>query len=209
MFGITDPLTYVLGVIFIVLLPGPNSLYVLSVATRRGVRAGVAGAACVFLGDWVLMGLTIAGAATLLKAAPALFWVIKSVGAAYLCWIGLQLLVSALRPKAEQAGEAAQPDHPFSRALVISLLNPKAILFYLSFFLQFVDPAYPHQALTFLALGVILQFFSVLYLTALILVGARLAAAFRSHRRVASLTRGSVGTLFLGFGAKLATASLG
>lgn len=209
MFGITDPLTYVLGVVFIILLPGPNSLYVLSVATRQGPRAGFAGAAGVFLGDWVLMGLTIAGAASLLKAAPALFLVIKSVGAAYLCWMGLQLLRSAWRSGGEAGEPVAEAGHPFRRALVISLLNPKAILFYLSFFLQFADPAYPHHALTFLVLGAILQFFSVLYLTALILVGARLAAAFRSHRRVASVTRGSVGTLFLGFGAKLATASLG
>ncbi len=72
MFGITDLGTYVLGVIFIVLLPGPNSLYVLSVAGRRGVRAGYAGACGVFLGDTILMLLTAAGAASLLKAAPAL-----------------------------------------------------------------------------------------------------------------------------------------
>ena len=123
--------------------------------------------------------------------------------------MGLQLLRSAWRPSGEACEPVAEAGHPFRRALVISLLNPKAILFYLSFFLQFADPTYPHHALTFLVLGAILQFFSVLYLTELILVGARLAAAFRSHRRVASVTRGSVGTLFLGFGAKLATASLG
>jgi leucine efflux protein len=135
----------VLGVIFIVLLPGPNSLYVLSVATRRGVRAGC-GRSRRVPGRLGADGADHRRSSDPAEGRAGLFWVIKSVGAAYLCWIGLQLLVSALRPKAEQAGEAAQPDHPFSRALVISLLNPKAILFYLSFFLQFVDPAYPHQA---------------------------------------------------------------
>lgn len=215
MFGITDLGTYVLGVIFIVLLPGPNSLYVLSVAGRRGVRAGYAGACGVFLGDTILMLLTAAGAASLLKAAPALFLVIKSVGAAYLAWIGLQLLRSAWQQWCAVGGTQAAPEpqqdasRPFHRALVISLLNPKAILFFLSFFVQFVDPAYAYPAITFLALGAIVQFFSAVYLSVLILAGARLAAAFRAHRRAASVTSGSVGTLFLGFGAKLATASLG
>jgi leucine efflux protein len=214
MFGITDLGTYVLGVIFIVLLPGPNSLYVLSVAGRRGVRAGYAGACGVFLGDTILMLLTAAGAASLLKAAPALFLVIKSVGAAYLAWVGIQLLRSAWqqwRTPANAETSAPQEDtsRPFHRALLISLLNPKAILFFLSFFVQFVDPAYAYPAVTFLALGAIVQFFSAVYLSVLILAGARLAAAFRAHRRAASVTSGSVGTLFLGFGAKLATASLG
>ncbi|ASM77587.1 leucine export protein LeuE [Vitreoscilla filiformis] len=214
MFGITDLGTYVLGVIFIVLLPGPNSLYVLSVAGRRGVRAGYAGACGVFLGDTILMLLTAAGAASLLKAAPALFLVIKSVGAAYLAWVGIQLLRSAWQQwrgtvVASTSEPAADLSQPFRRALLISLLNPKAILFFLSFFVQFVDPAYAYPAVTFLALGAIVQFFSAVYLSVLILAGARLAAAFRAHRRAASVTSGSVGTLFLGFGAKLATASLG
>lgn len=214
MFGITDLGTYVLGVIFIVLLPGPNSLYVLSVAGRRGVRAGYAGACGVFLGDTLLMLLTAAGAASLLKAAPALFLVIKSVGAAYLAWVGIQLLRSAWQQwrgtvVASTSEPAADLSQPFRRALLISLLNPKAILFFLSFFVQFVDPAYAYPAVTFLALGAIVQFFSAVYLSVLILAGARLAAAFRAHRRAASVTSGSVGTLFLGFGAKLATASLG
>ncbi len=214
MFGITDLGTYVLGVIFIVLLPGPNSLYVLSVAGRRGVRAGYAGACGVFLGDTILMLFTAAGAASLLKAAPALFLVIKSVGAAYLAWVGIQLLRSAWQQwrgtvVASTSEPAADLSQPFRRALLISLLNPKAILFFLSFFVQFVDPAYAYPAVTFLALGAIVQFFSAVYLSVLILAGVRLAAAFRAHRRAASVTSGSVGTLFLGFGAKLATASLG
>ena len=149
-----------------------------------------------------------------LLAAPALFLAIKSVGAAYLAWVGIQLLRSAWQQwrgtvVASTSEPAADLSQPFRRALLISLLNPKAILFFLSFFVQFVDPAYAYPAITFLALGAIVQFFSAVYLSVLILAGARLAAAFRAHRRAASVTSGSVGTLFLGFGAKLATASLG
>lgn len=213
MLGITDLTTYVLGTIAIVLLPGPNSLFVLSVAARRGVKPGYAAAAGVFVGDAVLMTLAALGAASLLKAVPALFVGIKMVGAAYLAWVGVQLIVGAVR---RWRGELPPVDdgrldlsQPFRKALVISLLNPKAILFFVSFFIQFVDPAYPWPALTFLGLGAIAQAFSVIYLSVLIFAGARLAAAFAARRRLASSAASGVGALFLGFGAKLATASLG
>jgi len=213
MFGITELWTYVLGVVLVVLLPGPNSLYVLSVAVRRGVRAGYAGACGVFLGDAVLMLLTAMGAASLLRASPLLFGALKYIGAGYLSWVGLQLIIGAAkRWKAPDPAAAAAPadaSQPFRKALLISLLNPKAILFFLSFFVQFVDPAYAHPALSFLLLGAIAQGFSALYLSTLILAGARIAGAFRARRRTASALSSAVGALFLGFGAKLATASLG
>jgi leucine efflux protein len=213
MLGITDLSTYLLGTIAIVLLPGPNSLFVLSVAARRGVRPGYAAACGVFVGDTVLMTLAALGAASLLKAVPALFLVIKVVGASYLAWVGVQLLLGAIR---RWRGDAPAVDEgqldlsqPFRKALVISLLNPKAILFFVSFFIQFVDPAYPWPALTFLGLGTIAQVCSAVYLSVLIFAGTRLAAAFAAHRRAASAAASGVGALFLGFGAKLATASLG
>jgi leucine efflux protein len=188
-------------------------MFVLSVAARRGVRAGYAGACGVFLGDAVLMVLAALGAATLLKAVPALFLLIKLVGATYLGWLGIQLLRGALQrwrgqlPLAdERVTELAQP---FRKALFISLLNPKAILFFVSFFIQFVDPAYPRPGLTFLGLGLIAQACSAVYLSVLIFAGARLAAAFAARRRTASLATSGVGAVFLGFSAKLATASLG
>lgn len=211
-FGITDLWTYVLGTVFIVLLPGPNSLFVLSVAARRGVRAGYAGACGVFLGDAVLMTLSALGAASLLRMLPALFIGIKVVGATYLSWVGLQLLRGALRrwrgQEADAAASTLDLSQPFRKALLISLLNPKAILFFVSFFIQFVDPSFAHPGLTFVALGAIAQTFSALYLSVLIFSGARLAQAFAARRRTASLVSSGVGALFLGFGAKLATASL-
>jgi len=214
-FGITDFWTYVLGTIFIVLLPGPNSMYVLSVAAQRGVRAGYKGACGVFLGDAVLMVLSAAGVASLLKASPALFYVVKYIGAAYLGWIGFNMLRGALRnwsagTRGGQAAEAAPADqsNPFRKALVISLMNPKAILFFISFFIQFVDPAFDLPALSFGVLGLICQVFSFLYLTTIIFVGAKLAEAFRRRRRLSAGVSSGVGAMFIGFGAKLATATL-
>ena len=87
-------------------------------------------------------------------------------------------------------------------------MNPKAILFFVSFFIQFVDPAYPHAALSFCILGLIVQFFSALYLSALIFGGAHLAMQFRRRRRLSAVATGGVGGLFLSFSAKLAGATL-
>ncbi|MEV6932409.1 leucine efflux protein LeuE [Dactylosporangium sp. NPDC051485] len=212
MLGVTNPLTYVLGTAAIVLLPGPNSLYVLSVGARRGVRDGYRAAAGVWLGDAVLMTLSACGVASLLHAYPWLFGIVKYLGAAYLAYLGVRLVIGTLRRRRdpEQPTAVAEPkaDRPFRRALVISLFNPKAILFFVSFFIQFVDPGYPHPALSFLVLGTIAEVLSALYLTLLIFGGRFLAGQFRSRRRLAAGLTTLVGGAFLAFSVKLATASL-
>jgi leucine efflux protein len=215
-YGVTDIWTYALGALGIILLPGPNSLFVLSVATARGVKAGYHGAMGVFVGDAVLLTLTALGAASLLHTYPALFMVVKYAGAGYLTWLGLNLIRSAwvsLRTPAVNAPTPAalSPAHltdPFKRALLISLLNPKAILFLLSFFVQFIDLTYETPAVPFLILSAIVMAFSALYLSALIFAGVRLAQAFRQRQRLSAALSSAVGGLFVWFGAKLATASL-
>lgn len=214
-YGVTDLWTYVVGAIGIILLPGPNSLYVLSVATARGVRAGYQGAFGVFVGDVILLSLTALGAASLLRSNPAVFMVVKYFGAAYLSWVGLNLIWAAIqkwRSRDVAATSVAEPaanlQHPFKRALVISLLNPKAILFLLSFFVQFIDPGYETPAVPFLILSSIIMVFSALYLSALIFLGARLAEAFRARKRLTASLSSAVGGMFLWFGTRLATASL-
>jgi leucine efflux protein len=236
--GITNIWTYLLGTVAIILLPGPNSMYVLSVAARRGVRAGYAGACGVFIGDAVLMTLSAAGVASLLRAEPALFMIVKYAGAGYLCWIGVSMLRGAWRrwrhpaPSPASApgtpapgtpamsgatpatGEpeagvpATEERNPFRPALVISLLNPKAILFFISFFIQFVQPDYPHAWLSFLLLGTIAELVSAAYLTTLIFTGSYLASQFRRRRALSTALTTGVAAIFVGFAVKLATASL-
>ncbi|WP_052720288.1 leucine efflux protein LeuE [Actinoplanes rectilineatus] len=216
MLGITDFWTYVLGVVAIVLLPGPNSIFVLSVGARRGVRAGYQAAGGVLLGDAVLMILSASGVASLLRTYPALFLVVKYAGAAYLAWLGFGILRGAWdkwrsrsEPTAPPAEEPVDMRQPFRRAALISLVNPKAILFFVSFFIQFVQPGYPHPELSFLVLGAVVQFFSTLYLSALIFGGRYLAGQFRERRRLAAGAATGVGALFVGFSIKLATATAG
>jgi len=227
MLGTVDLPTFVLGALLIVLLPGPNSLYVLTVGARKGVRTGYRAACGVFLGDAVLLTLTAAGAASMLKRSPATFDAVKYLGAAYLAWLGFGMVRSAVKAwrqraaaaSAAQTAEAAEAaamaeaveaaERPFRRALVVSLLNPKAILFDLAFLTQFVSPHAAHPTEAFALLSTIVMLFSAGYLSVLIFTGHRLATAFRRRKRLAASMTGGIGSLFLGFALKLATASLG
>lgn len=204
-YGVLDVWTYLAGTAFIVLLPGPNSLFVLATGAGRGVRAGYQAAFGVFIGDSILMTLTAAGAASVLRLLPMVFIALKAAGAVYLTYLGIRLLMSAWRPAPAQVhAVAGGPGSPFRKALLLSLLNPKAILFLLSFFVQFVDPAYPHPALSFLILATILQICSAAYLSVLIFGGSRLAAAFRRRQGLARAGSGLVGVLFLWFAGRMA-----
>ncbi|MFH9650416.1 leucine efflux protein LeuE [Streptomyces anulatus] len=227
MLGVTDLPTYLAGLALIVLLPGPNSLYVLSVAARRGVRTGYTAAAGVWTGDTILMTLSALGAASLLQTTPLLFAIVKYAGAAYLTWMAIGMLraaVSLWRERhrrtaelvetvetadaVEASGATAPVERPYRRALVVSLINPKAILFLISFFVQFVDPGYAYPALSFLLLGTLLQLASFAYLSVLIFGGTRLAAAFRRRKRLSAGATSAAGVLFLGFAAKLSLSSV-
>ncbi|GGZ52149.1 leucine efflux protein LeuE [Streptomyces subrutilus] len=214
MLGVTDLPTYLAGLVLIVLLPGPNSLYVLSVAARNGVAEGYKAAAGVFTGDAVLMLLTAVGAGALLQGSPLLFTVVKFLGAGYLAWLAVGMMRAAVALWRDRTAHkealltGAEPEggaeRPYRRALLVSLFNPKAILFLLSFFVQFVDPGYAYPALSFLLLGTLSQLVSCLYLSMLILTGTRLSAAFRRRKRLSAGATTAAGVLFLGFAAKLA-----
>lgn len=213
MFGITDFWTYLAGVLFVVLIPGPNSLYIIALAAQHGARSAYRAAYGIFLGDTILMGLTVAGAASLLRTTPQLFVAFKLVGAIYLSWMGVKLLYTTVcklrQPEAAPPKEVPIQSHkPFTKALLISLLNPKAIFFFLSFFIQFVDPTYQYPILSFTLLGLVLQTFSMVYLSILIFSGVRLATLFRRGRWLAASANSAAGALFISFGIKLASTSI-
>lgn len=215
LYGITDINTFILGTIFVVLLPGPNSLYVITVASQRGIGPGYLGACGIFVGDAILMLLAATGAASLLYAAPTVFMLLQFAGAAYLAWLGFGLIRSGLtdwqtrnEPIATAPTTIRDLKHPFKTALIISLLNPKAIMFFISFFIQFVAPEYPYPALSFLILGTIVQISSALYLSILIFGGVQLAQTFRQLPLLAAVSKAAVGILFIGFGLRLALGSI-
>lgn len=216
MFGIVNPVSYLIGTVILILIPGPNSMFCLSMAAQHGARRAYRAVFGILLGDSLLILATVLGAGALLRLYPALFHGIKLAGGLYLAYIGYGLLRGAVRkwfaPPPAPAGlpaAAPQPErHIFKRALLLSLTNPKAILFLLSFFIQFVDPAYPHPALSFLLLALIMQGISFSYLNFLVLAGAKAARLFGRHRRLSAACMGATGLLFIGFAVSLWLAAI-
>ncbi|MCE7506803.1 leucine efflux protein LeuE [Polynucleobacter sp. IMCC30063] len=210
--GIVNFPTYLLGTIIIVLLPGPNSLYVLTISAQRGWRAGAWGACGIFLGDSVLMLAIALGVTSLLTASPMTFAVVRYVGAAYLAWLGWGLIrggvrrwpkAQALTPKDTFAAIRLAQLHPLWAALALSLTNPKAIFFFVSFFSQFVDPTFAYPSLSFFYLALVTQILSMAYLAMLIGTGQFFLHLFQTHLRWSAILWMMVGGLFIVFGIHL------
>lgn len=217
MFGITDLSAYIVGSILIILLPGPNSLYCLSVSAAHGVRKGYQTVAGIFLGDSILMLVTVMEVGSLLKLYPILFTGIKLLGGLYLMYLGIKLLLGAQQTFRHRAlltdakpKLVAAPIHQnfFNRALILSLTNPKAILFFLSFFVQFVEPTYPHPLVSFLVLAVILQIISFSYLSVMVFSGKNLSRRFSQSPRLIIASMSLTGLIFIGFAINLWLAQL-
>jgi leucine efflux protein len=209
--GIVHLPTYILGTIAIVLLPGPNSLYVLTATSQGNWRSGLWASLGIVVGDTILITAVVLGAASLLQNSPALFAGLRFIGAMYLLWLAWGLLQTAWQRYQRISHHQMQQFknarlmqmHPFLAALGLSLTNPKAIFFFVSFFTQFVDPAFANPALSFLYLAIILQLISISYLGALIWIGETLIRRFEHQSKWAALLWFGVGILFIFFALRL------
>ncbi|ENX07976.1 hypothetical protein F897_02383 [Acinetobacter variabilis] len=163
MFGITDLTTFIIGTTLIVLLPGPNSLYVMSIASRFGVKTGYMGALGVYTGDLILILCTALGAASLLHAFPVLFIALKIIGAVYLSYLGIKLIIAAYQtffPKQSSqrvqikkaTSETVESIQPFRTALTISVINPSNSIL-LVFFCAVCRSCLPLSGTDFCTLG--------------------------------------------------------
>ncbi len=216
--GVVDLWVYVLGAFVIVVMPGPNSLYVLKTAVVDGRAPAFAASCAVFAGDSLLMFASYVGVAALIAAHPEIFIWIKTLGAVYLAWIGAKIFWHTFAAgKKETAGsevnvsnaenggrKAAVPFSAFRTALILSLTNPKTILFFVAFFVQFIDASFHPTWIPYLTLATILQCFSVMWLMFLSTIGADLLRKLSRFSLAGKLGNTAMGSLFLGFAGKLA-----
>ncbi len=201
--GIHDPWTFVAAVVLFLALPGPGTFALLTASGRGGVRGGYTALAGLLLGDQVLMWLAVAGVAALLAAHPTLFRAVQYLGASYLVWVGIGLW----RARAARAPGAVAlvPGHYFRQGLLITLLNPKAIVFYMAFFPLFVDPATQRGLPTFATMAALIAVIGVAYCSLLILLGHALARRVGRHPRLGAGLRRAAGACLVGFGVRLGT----
>ncbi|WP_428775467.1 leucine efflux protein LeuE [Vibrio sp.] len=208
-FGVINIWTYLVGLVMIILTPGPNSMYVLKTASSYGIKNGYKAASGVLVGDAVLILLAYLGVASVIQASPLLFTVIRYLGATYLLYLGSKLIYHywIKRDQAQEASVVLKREKVFRKSLTLSLTNPKAILFYVSFFIQFIDYSFEHTWLSYLVLATILQVVSILYLSLLIFVGTSLTQMFKNNQSLSKIGNGLLGMLFMGFAARLASLS--
>jgi threonine/homoserine/homoserine lactone efflux protein len=200
MFGIADYWAFVIAVVVFLAIPGVGNLAIITSTGKGGITGGLAATLGVIVADQILMWLAVAGVAALLTANPALFGLVQYAGAIYLAWIGIRMIL--VKP-----GDAPvlnmQPHHFFRQAMLITLLNPKAIVFYMAFFPLFVDPARHQGLLTFGAMALTIAVLTFLYCLTVILITHFAADRMRASPRVAVWLNRIAGTILVGFGVKL------
>jgi len=205
-YGVVSYWSYFIGAIFIILVPGPNTFFVLKSSIAGGLKNGYVAASAVFIGDAILMFLAYAGVATLIKTTPVLFNIVRYLGALYLLWLGIKMLYSTFVSKTQNAGEHdVHKGDIFKRALILSLTNPKAILFYVSFFVQFIDVNSARPGMAFFILASTLEAVSVCYFSFLIISGSYVTQLVKTKKALAKLGNSLIGLVFVGFAARLAT----
>jgi len=201
MFGVADYWAFVVAVIVFLAIPGVGNLAIITSTGKGGIAGGLAATLGVIVADQMLMWLAVAGVAAVLTANPALFGLVQYAGALYLAWIGIRMIL--VKP-----GDAPvlrmQPRHFFRQAMVITLLNPKAIVFYMAFFPLFVDPAHHQGLATFGAMAATIATLTFLYCVTVITIVRFAADRMRASPRIAVWLNRVAGTMLVGFGVKLA-----
>ncbi|WP_198970596.1 LysE family transporter [Xylophilus sp. ASV27] len=201
MFGISDYGAFCAAVLVFLMLPGPGTFALLNSAGKGGFRAGAAATAGVIAGDQVLLWLAVAGVAALLAAYPAVFLAVQYAGAAYLAWIGLRLLTAR---EGAASPVRIEPRHYARQAFFITLLNPKAIVFYMAFFPLFVNPATHRGIPTFAAMAATIAVITALYGLALVAVARAVRQQVQSRRGLLRWLERLAGVFLIGFGLRLA-----
>ncbi|MBK6469698.1 MAG: LysE family transporter [Betaproteobacteria bacterium] len=202
MLGIGDYGAFCAAILIFLALPGPGTFALLTSTAKGGLRAGAAATLGVIVGDQVLLWLAVAGVAALLAANPLIFQGVQYLGAAYLTWIGLKLILA--RPGSAPPIRI-EPRQYARQAFLITLLNPKAIVFYMAFFPLFIDPVQHRGAVTFMAMAATIAVITAAYGLTLCAFANAITAQVRAHRKLGQALERLAGVFLVGFGIRLGT----
>jgi threonine/homoserine/homoserine lactone efflux protein len=201
MFGVADYGAFVAAIIIFLAIPGPGNLALITSTGKGGIAGGLGATFGVMAGDQVLMWAAVAGVAAVLTAYPAAFHAVQWLGAAYLAWLGLKMLIA--KPGTKPILHI-EPHHYFKQAGLITLLNPKAIVFYMAFFPLFVDPAHHQGLVTFGVMAITIAVLTFMYGLTVVLLTHHLAERMRANPLIGRVLEKVAGMFLLGFGIKLA-----
>jgi len=200
-FGISDYGSFVAAIVLFLAIPGPGNLALITSTSKGGLSGGLGATLGVIAGDQVLMWLAVAGVAAVLAAYPAAFAAVQWLGAVYLTWLGWKML--SAKPGAAPVLNI-RPRHYFQQAMAITLLNPKAIVFYMAFFPLFVDPRHHQGWVSFAVMAATIAGLTFLYGLGMTLLTHYLAERMRANPRIGRVLEKLAGIFLIGFGVKLA-----
>ena len=210
--GIHDLALFVVSGLLLNIAPGPDSLLIMARSAGQGWRAGSAAALGIGSGTFVHIVAAALGLSAVLATSATAFTVVKLIGAAYLLYVGLGMLLSRRRSAAavDSAEVVAPPALPYRRiylqGLLTNVLNPKVALFFLAFVPQFIEHDAPNKALAFVVLGCIFNFNGMIWCHCLALFTATASQRIRVSASVTQTLNRAIGALFVSFGIKLALA---
>jgi threonine/homoserine/homoserine lactone efflux protein len=208
MLGVHDLWLFIISALILNITPGPDTAYIVGRSTQLGWRGGAAAALGIGSGCMVHVLACAIGLSALLAASATAFTLVKWVGGAYLCYIGLKMLLT--RQREPGASSSATEDRPTSLSKVFwqgaltNVLNPKVALFFLAFLPQFVDAEAPSKALAFLVLGLIFVFNGTLWCLAVAAFSAQAARRIRQSGRAMLWINRALGGMFVYLGARIA-----
>ena len=209
--GTHDFLLFVVAGLLLNITPGPDMLYIIGRSTAQGVRGGAAAALGIGAGCVVHIVAAALGLSAVLAASATAFTILQYIGATYLVYVGVSLLLSSRRPP-ESAPAAALPpatlNQVFMQGFLTNVLNPKVALFFLAFLPQFIDHDAPSKPLALLFLGAVFNVNGTLWNLFVAWSAARIAASVQSSRLVAWFNR-CIGGFFIYLGIRLAFARQG
>jgi threonine/homoserine/homoserine lactone efflux protein len=206
MLGIHDFWLFLFSGLLLNVAPGPDTAYIAGRSIQLGWRGGAAAAIGISCGALVHVTGAAIGLSALLLASSAAFTAVKLVGAAYLVFVGLQMLLTRARPiaAAPASGQSVSLHRVFWQGVLTDVLNPKAALFFLAFLPQFVAAESPHKTLAFLLLGLIFVGNGTLWCLAVAAFAARAAGRIRQSQGVMAWINRVLGSVFVYLGVRVA-----
>ncbi len=205
MFGIHDLTLFIISGLLLNLVPGPDSLLIMSRSASQGWRAGSAAALGIGTGTMLHVGAAAIGLSALLATSATAFTVVKLLGAAYIFYVGLCLL---FRKKIDGQTLADVPPLPYRniafQGFLTNVLNPKVAIFFLAFVPQFIAADAPNKALAFIILGCIFNLNSMLWCNFLAVSTAMASQRLKPSPAVSAWLNRITGGLFIALGLKLA-----
>ncbi len=186
-------------------MPGPAMLYAAAQTLAKGRRGGMMAALGIHIGCYIHVIAAVFGLAALMALVPALYTVLKVVGAFYLVWLGIAMIRGARGENPEVTISSRSPRRAFVDSMLVEILNPKTAIFFVAFLPQFVDPAaaLPVWA-QLLILGTIVNIAFSSADIVVILAAAAAMARLKASRMTQAALRWIGGTVLIGLGAKLA-----